>query len=410
MMPRDWMGWGRVLWVLLALNGFYLFGLTLWIMGQQLAQPSPRILQGLAEAGLSLGGYSAFFFGAITILFFVFFIVSLLIFLRRPNDRFALLVAIFLYNYGAANAYPQYAEFINFYLHPPLWYAVPSILSGLFSWPLLVLFLAVYPDGQFVPRWVIPVCIAGGLLTVTWVLFPSAFADYPSPIAVFGTIATLALVSIALYARIWRYRHYALPLERQQTKWFLYALAIFFVFTVISVLLPPVLQLNPQPTLATGIYNDLLTTFSTLTFVVLPVAVGIAILRYRLWDIDILIRKTLTYSIVVALLLMIYFGSVISLQQIFAQLTNQRNEVITVVSTLAIAALFVPLRNRIQEFIDRRFYRKKYDAQQVLNDFAKTVRDETDLEKLTTRLLQVVDETMQPKSASIWLKRSKNPK
>src|SRR5581483_4269991 len=122
-------------------------------------------------------------------------------------------------------------------------------------------------------------------------------------------------------------------------------------------------------------------------------------------DIDFLIRRTLTYSIVTALLLMVYFASVILLQQAVATVTgSQQNELVTVLSTLAIAALFVPLRNRIQNAIDRRFNRQRYDAQKVLNQFATTVRDETDLEKLTGSLIDVVNETMQPRSVSLWLK------
>src|SRR4030095_2398563 len=130
----------------------------------------------------------------------------------------------------------------------------------------------------------------------------------------------------------------------------------------------------------------------------LPIVLVIAVWRDRLFDIDILIRRTLTYSILIVLLAMVYFASVIVLQQMFATVSNQRSELVTVLSTLAIAALFVPLRNRIQDGIDKRFYRKKYDAQQVLQAFGETVRDETDLEKLTGKLIEVVNETMQPKS------------
>lgn len=153
--------------------------------------------------------------------------------------------------------------------------------------------------------------------------------------------------------------------------------------------------------------NRWLSLLGAVIYLAVPVTVAIAILRYRLWDIDILIRRTATYTLVVALLAIVYFSSVILLQQIFSALTGLgQNEIVTVLSTLTIAALFVPLRNRIQNVIDRRFNRKKYDAQRVLQDFANTVRDETDLEKLTGRLMQVVDETMQPKSVSMWLKRT----
>ena len=307
-------------------------------------------------------------------------------------------------NYDAANAYPQYAEFINFYLYPPLWYAIPFNLSGLFSWPLLIAFLVLFPDGQFEPRWTRYLCIGGAILTAAWVLFPGAFTNFPSPLAVFGGILVLALITATFYARLWRYRHYASLMERQQTKWFLFAVVIIALSAVVYFFPPLLFGASAQPSSTSTIWSDFGAMFTQLAFVVLPIAVGIAILRYRLWDIDIIIRKTLTYGIVAVLLAVVYFSSVILLQQLFASVTGQRSEVTTVLSTLAIAALFVPLRNKIQEVVDRRFYRKKYDAQQVLSDFANTVRDETDLEKLTSRLVQVVNDTMQPKSVSVWLK------
>lgn len=158
-----------------------------------------------------------------------------------------------------------------------------------------------------------------------------------------------------------------------------------------------------------GIWATILNAAANLSFSVLGITLGIAILRYRLFEIGILVRRTLTYTLVTGVLVIVFFASVIVLQQIFSGLTGSgQNDIITVLSTLGIAALFVPLRNRIQNEIDKRFNRKKYDAQMVLNDFANTVRDETDLEKLTGRLMQVVDETMQPKSLSVWLKRAEN--
>ena len=139
-------------------------------------------------------------------------------------------------------------------------------------------------------------------------------------------------------------------------------------------------------------------------FLCLPVSLAIAITRYRLWDIDIIIRRTLIYSALTAVLALAYFGSVVTLQSILSAVTGEnRSALATVLSTLAIAALFGPVRNRVQAAIDRRFYRKKYDAQQVLAQFAVTARDETDLDALTGELVRVVQETMQPEMVTVWL-------
>jgi hypothetical protein len=131
-------------------------------------------------------------------------------------------------------------------------------------------------------------------------------------------------------------------------------------------------------------------------------------LRYRLYDIDVIIRKTLVYAALTGLLGLVYFGVIIVLQGIFEAISGQRSPIIIVISTLIIAALFAPLRRRVQDFIDRRFYRRRYDAEKTLSDFGQFVRDETDLEALTAELLRVTQETMQPEQATIWLKQPAN--
>lgn len=136
----------------------------------------------------------------------------------------------------------------------------------------------------------------------------------------------------------------------------------------------------------------------------MPASLAVAIRRYRLWDIDLIINRALVYGTLTAMLTAVYFGSVAILQAGFRALTGQDSQLAVVGSTLAIAVLFQPFRGRIQGFIDRRFYRRKYDAARTLADFSATLRDETDLERLSVHLVAAVEETMQPAHASLWLR------
>jgi hypothetical protein len=141
-----------------------------------------------------------------------------------------------------------------------------------------------------------------------------------------------------------------------------------------------------------------------------PVAVGIAILRYRLYDIDVIINRTLVYGSLTVTLVALYVGGIVVLQRVFVLLTGQQSTLAVVASTLLIAALFTPLRRRIQGFIDRRFYRRKYDARKTLEAFSTKLKNETDLEALNNDLVGVVRETMQPAHVSVWLRPDTLPK
>jgi hypothetical protein len=183
--------------------------------------------------------------------------------------------------------------------------------------------------------------------------------------------------------------------ERQQIKWFAYAVLVMVVlFTLgFSFGLTQVAHVAP------------------LVFAVplagLPIAAGTAILKYRLYDIDLVINRTLVYGTLSATLVALYFGGIVLLQRLFVALTGEKSTLAIVASTLLIAALFNPLRHRIQTFVDRRFYRSKYDARKTLEDFSVKLRDETDLEALNYELLGVVRETMQPAHVSVWLRPDK---
>jgi hypothetical protein len=160
------------------------------------------------------------------------------------------------------------------------------------------------------------------------------------------------------------------------------------------------------------LWGALLEDVMLLSFAAIPVAIGFAVLRYRLYDIDAIINRTLVYGSLTAVLVVVYFGGVTATQAIFRTLAGQQeqSQLAIVVSTLIIAALFNPLRRRIQTLIDRRFYRSKYDARKTLEAFSATLRDETDLEALNKQLVGVVRETMQPAHVSLWLRPETAPK
>jgi hypothetical protein len=198
-----------------------------------------------------------------------------------------------------------------------------------------------------------------------------------------------ALFLICSILLILRYRSAAV-IERQQIKWFAFAASIVSVGIIISLILTP-LPPMVETVLGLSIYTSLL------------LAYAIAILRYKLWDIDLIIRRTLQYALLTGLLALVYFGSILVLGNLVVRLTGQGSPVVIVISTLTIASLFNPLRTRVQEFIDRRFYRQKYDAGQALAQFAVIARDEVDMDKLTVSLLGVVQETLQPEATSLWL-------
>jgi hypothetical protein len=151
---------------------------------------------------------------------------------------------------------------------------------------------------------------------------------------------------------------------------------------------------------------------AVLSFAGVPVAIGFAVLKYRLYDIDVVINRTLVYGSLTAMLVALYFGSVAATQTILRALTGQTEQpqLAVVVSTLVIAALFNPLRHQIQSFIDRRFYRRKYDARKTLEAFSARLREETDLETLNSDLADVIRETMQPAHVSLWLRPDRPPK
>jgi hypothetical protein len=190
--------------------------------------------------------------------------------------------------------------------------------------------------------------------------------------------------------------------ERQQVKWFTYAVAVLATSATLAYVVSESMGV---------VWLEWVSSVLVVVGVVgLPVAVGIAILRYHLYNIDLIINRTLVYGSLTAVLAGLYFGSIVVLQLLFRALTGEGSQLVVVASTLTIAALFNPLRRRIQGFIDRSFYRRKYDAAKTLAAFSAKLRDETDLDALSGDLVGVVRETMQPTHVSLWLRPDPAPK
>ncbi len=212
-----------------------------------------------------------------------------------------------------------------------------------------------------------------------------------------GVIFGLGLIILAgtsLASVVVRFRREE-AVERAQIKWLLFAGA----FAIVSILYR-LLTYKPQ----VSNWTDYLLIIA---LAMIAVAISIAILRYRLYDIDIILRRTVQYALLTGILVTLYYGAVIVLQRILDSLTGNANSpLVTVISTLVIAALFNPLRTRIQGFIDRRFFRRKYDAEKALTDFSETARDDVDMVRLSGALLFVVETTLQPEQASLWLREA----
>jgi hypothetical protein len=220
------------------------------------------------------------------------------------------------------------------------------------------------------------------------------------------------LINIPQYAavigaQIYRYRKVSTPTERQQTKWVVFGIVIVMVgislpIPILSAFIPAFNQPNTVASTFLGLLNY------PVVLLALPITIGIAILRSRLYDIDVIINRTLVYGSLTAILALIYVAGVVGAQAIVNALTQRQTSepspILIVVTTLVIAALFQPLRRRLQTMIDRRFYRHKYDASRTLNAFSARQRSEVDLNALSQHLMTVVQETMQPAHISLWLR------
>jgi hypothetical protein len=360
---------------------------------------TPENVRELREMGLSAGFYAAFDAAINAVFVAVWLAVGALIFWRRSDDRMALLVALFLVTYGPMSFGPFAPVFLA-EEYPALWWPI----SGLqfLGQACLALFFCLFPSGRFVPRWSRWLALVYLATQAPGHFFPGSPLDWIGRFELPGSVAIAPFWAGFLAAQVYRYRRVSGSVERRQTRWVIFGttaavggfvglLASAFIFS-----LPDASSIG----------------FSLLAFwaanygflLLIPLSIGLAVLRSRLFDVDVLINRALVYGALTVTLALVYVASVVVLQRTFEFLTGGGSQLAVVASTLAIAALFNPVRRRVQDLIDRRFYRRKYDARGTLEAFSARLRDETDLDELSDNLVAVVRETVQPAHASLWLR------
>ena len=399
------LGWGAITLInlLIFVFGIPAYTAQLHIICTTDCEPgrvTPGHVVALAQLGISLDVYITYNLAITLFASLIFLIVGVILFWRKSQELIGLLVSLLLITFGCCGSTLELVSALSA-AHPG-WIAVQLISQGVFIiYPAIGLFFCLFPDGRFVPRW-------SWLLIGFWFLsiFPfNAPADSPFFFGNWPPVLFAALFLLTwgngLGIQIYRYRYVSRPEQRQQTKWFVYACSIAVGSFILYFALKGLFPAFNQPDSVYQLANATVTLF---IFLSIPLALGIAILRYRLWDIDILIHRTLVYSTLTASLALVYVGLVIGLQTLLRGFISQDNSVAIVISTLVSAALFQPFRRRIQRIIDRRFYRSKYDAAKTVAAFSVTLRQEVDLDQLREHLLEVVQETMQPTQVSLWLR------
>jgi len=387
-----WLAW--IMWAL----SIALTVLSLWLLILNLSHPNVPVYLYWAEDTLLAVGYSTV--GAVAAS-------------NRPANPVGWVLCSIGLCWGVAHLTSEYATYAL--LAAPGSLPAAEDVAWIYSWiwvpglGVIVFLPLLLPNGRLPsPRWrpfawLSVLLAAAGTIMAAFSPGPGVGLSIRNPFGI-ASLPNLneqlqglmfALIFVAAASLVARLRH-ARGVERQQIKWVAYAGALaggasFPTYTVLEAVDIRWLHLAGYVPALIGIVG-------------VPTAVGIAIMRYRLYGIDILINRTLVYGSLTALLVALYFGVIVLLQRVFVVLTGEKSTLAVVASTLVIAALFTPLRRRIQSFIDRRFYRRKYDARKTLEAFSARLRNETDLEALREYLVDVVRATMQPAHLSLWFR------
>jgi hypothetical protein len=404
-MHRRWLLLARCVWITQVVLTLAIFCASLPVYVVLLRTPcsgsacgylqlTPEQAEALKGTGLFPGVFIAYTVALTCVLMVVCLVVSMVIVWRRTDDRMAFIVALFLVTLSPFNVMFNVSE------SPSPWQVPNECLSFLFI-TLLPLILALFPNGHFAPHWMRWPVFAFLVVQIPFTFLPGLAALQISAVSL-GFLVNIGICALLVVVQWYRYRRVSSPLERQQTKWVIFGFAVFVTSEFLGIVL---YLLFPAASAPGSLYLPTLSATAGILVFLIPLSFGFAMLRSRLWEIDVIINRALVYGAFTLSLALIYVGLIIGLQALFRGFISQNNSVAIVLSTLAIVAVFQPLRRRIQRMIDRRFYRSKYDAAKTLTAFSATLRNEVDLEQLNEQLLAVVQETMQPAHISLWIRQ-----
>ncbi len=391
---RGLLNLARALWIIFALSNLISLPFGIQVYYTQIlasGQREPAVAHALAQMHLTAAQEAVSFTVIFGLASLVFLVIGALIFWRLWGTSHELLglLTSFIFITIALTGITGVFEGESV-----------SPISFFVLFPCLAAFLLTFPNGRFAPRW-------SWLFILLWL---GQFAFFiVADTGIFGSASYSLLAGVVLVTwgstlsiQVYRYARVYTYSERQQTKWLVFGLTSGLLLTAGSTIIG---NLLPQLSRSDSPYQLLMNDLGGLIiFLPLSLSIGIALLRYQLWNIDIIINRTLVYGTLTVVLTAVYVGLIIGLQALLRGVISQDNGVAIVISTLAIAALFQPLRSRIQKIIDRRFYRRKYDAARTLAAFSATLRDEVNLDQLREELVEAVQETMQPSHVSLWLR------
>jgi hypothetical protein len=397
-----WLHAARFAWAAIAALtiGFFLASIPTRLA--QLHSVASRNQAALEQVGLSDHLLAIYVTSLDVIVFASFVLIAVIVFARKPDDRVAMFVSLALMTLVTVLIRPVNSMAL---LDQSL--RLPYLAILCLGSSSVVVFLFLFPDGRFVPRWTRWLSLVW-VLGLIWWYFSPAVLDGPGPSTTraLPIVVVLLFLATGLLAQGYRYWRVSDQTAKQQTKWVVLGLALgaqgLLWFSFLAPILYPAFE---RPGLARVFYIVVGIPIFYASIVLLPASIGLSILRFRLWDIDGLINRTLVYAILTAVIAILYGASIILGQQVFRLLAGERSAFFIAISTLAIAAMFQPLRRRVQTFVDRRFSRSHYEATRTLTAFAATMRDEVDITRLADDLVRVVEDTMRPSHVSLWLRK-----